>query len=44
MASTVSPTTLQAAGEKKGPPNELSKAFKAFLAAEGNMVKGFSRE
>ena len=40
MASTVSPTTLQAAGEKKGPPNELSKAFKAFLAAEGKMVKG----
>jgi hypothetical protein len=31
MASTVSPTTLQAAGEKKAPPDELSKLFKAFL-------------
>jgi hypothetical protein len=40
MASTVSPTTLQAAGEKKAPPDELCKAFKAFLAAEGKMVKG----
>ena len=40
MASTVSPTTLQAAGEKKAPPDELSKLFKAFLAAEGKMVEG----
>src|SRR5215470_14112103 len=39
MASTVSPTTLQAAGEKKAPPDELSKLFKAFLAAE-KMVEG----
>ena len=31
MASTVSPTTLQAAGEKKAPPDELSKLFQAFL-------------
>jgi len=31
MASTVSPTTLQAASEKKAPPDELSKLFKAFL-------------
>ena len=31
MASTVSPTTLQAAGEKKASPDELSKLFKAFL-------------
>src|SRR5262245_45729415 len=31
MASMVSPTTLQAAGEKKAPPDELSKLFKAFL-------------
>src|SRR5262249_16200791 len=40
MASTVSPTTLQAAGEKKAPPDELFKVFEAFLAAEGKMVKG----
>jgi hypothetical protein len=33
MASTVSPTTLQAAGEKKAPPDELSELFKTFLAA-----------
>src|SRR5262245_54967564 len=31
MASTVNPTTLQAAGEKKAPPDELSNLFKAFL-------------
>src|SRR5262249_39339618 len=41
MASTVSPTTLQAAGKKKAPVDEeLSKLFKAFLAAEGKMVEG----
>jgi hypothetical protein len=31
---------LQAAGEKKVPPEELCRLFKAFLAAEGKMVKG----
>jgi hypothetical protein len=40
MASTVSPTTLQAAGEKKAPPDELFRVFEAFLAADGKMVKG----
>src|SRR5262245_49352205 len=40
MASTVSPTALQAAGEKKAPPDELFRVFEAFLAREGKMVKG----
>ena len=40
MASTVSPTTLQAAGEKKAPAEELCKLFKAFLASEGKLLKG----
>ena len=40
MASTVSPTTLQAAGEKKAPPDELFRVFEALLAGEGKMVKG----
>jgi hypothetical protein len=31
---------LQAAGEKKAPPEELCKLFKAFLAAEVKMLKG----
>jgi hypothetical protein len=31
---------LQAAGQKKAPPEELCKLFKAFLAAETKMVKG----
>jgi len=31
---------LQAAGEKKLPPDELCKIFKAFLAAESKMLKG----
>jgi hypothetical protein len=31
---------LHAAGQKKAPPEELCKLFKAFLAAEGKMVKG----
>ena len=32
--------TLQAAGQKKVPPEELCKLFKAFLAAETKMIKG----
>src|SRR5262249_49826315 len=40
MPSTVSPTALQAAGEKKAPPDELFRVFEAFLAADGKMVKG----
>ena len=31
---------LQAAGQKKVPPEDACKLFKAFLAAEGKMVKG----
>jgi hypothetical protein len=31
---------LQAAGQKKVPPEELCKLFKAFLAAESKMMKG----
>jgi hypothetical protein len=31
---------LQAAGQKKAPPEEVCKLFKAFLAAESKMVKG----
>ena len=31
---------LQAAGQKKAPPEEVCKLFKAFLAAEGKMLKG----
>jgi hypothetical protein len=31
---------LQAAGQKKAPPDEVCKLFKAFLAAEGKMLKG----
>ena len=31
---------LQAASQKKAPPEELCKLFKAFLAAETKMVKG----
>ncbi len=31
---------LQAAGQKKAPPDELCKLFKTFLAVEGKMVKG----
>jgi hypothetical protein len=31
---------LQAAGQKKAPPEELCKLFKAFLAAESKMMKG----
>src|SRR4029434_10648757 len=31
---------LQAAGEKKAPPEEMCKLFKAFLAAESKMLKG----
>jgi hypothetical protein len=31
---------LHAAGQKKVPPEELCKLFKAFLAVEGKMVKG----
>jgi hypothetical protein len=31
---------LKAAGEKKAPPEEMCKLFKAFLAAEGKMLKG----
>jgi hypothetical protein len=31
---------LKAAGEKKAPPEEMCKLFKAFLAAESKMLKG----
>ena len=31
---------LQAAGQKKLPPEEVCKLFKAFLAAETKMIKG----
>jgi hypothetical protein len=31
---------LQAAGDKKAPPDEICKLFKAFLAAETKMLKG----
>jgi hypothetical protein len=31
---------LQAAGDKKAPPEEICKLFKAFLAAESKMLKG----
>jgi hypothetical protein len=31
---------LQVAGEKKAPPEEICKLFKAFLAAETKMLKG----
>jgi hypothetical protein len=31
---------LQAAGQKKAPPDELCKLFKAFLSSEGKMIKG----
>ena len=31
---------LQAAGKKKVPPDQLCKLFKAFIAAEGKMLKG----
>jgi hypothetical protein len=31
---------LQAAGQKKAPPEELCKLFKAFLAAQTKMLKG----
>src|SRR5262245_10049401 len=44
MASTVSPTTLQAAGEKKAPPDELSKLFKAFLQQENSATCGVPSE
>ena len=35
---------LQAAGQKKAPPEELCKLFKAFLAAETKMVKGLEEQ
>jgi hypothetical protein len=31
---------IHAAGQKKAPPDELCKLFKAFLASEGKMLKG----
>jgi len=31
---------LKAAGEKKAPPDELCKLFKAFVAVETKMIKG----
>src|SRR5262249_39870693 len=31
---------LQAAGQKKAPPDELCKLFKAFIAVETKMIKG----
>ena len=31
---------LQAAGQKKAPPDELCKLFKVFLGAESKMLKG----
>jgi hypothetical protein len=31
---------LQAAGQRKAPPDEICKLFKAFLAAESKMIKG----
>jgi hypothetical protein len=31
---------LQAAGQKKVPPDELCKLFKVFLSAESKMIKG----
>jgi hypothetical protein len=31
---------LQAAGQKKAPPDELCKLFKSFLTAESEMLKG----
>jgi hypothetical protein len=31
---------LQAAGQKKAPPDELCKLFKAFVSAETKMIKG----
>jgi hypothetical protein len=31
---------VQAAGQKKAPPEELCKLFKAFLSAESKMIKG----
>ncbi len=31
---------LQAAGQKKAPPDELCKLFKTFIAVESKMVKG----
>jgi hypothetical protein len=31
---------LQAAGKKKAPPDQMCKLFKAFIAAEGKMLKG----
>jgi hypothetical protein len=31
---------LQAAGQKKAPPDELCKLFKAFVAVETKMIKG----
>ena len=31
---------LQAAGQKKAQPDEVCKLFKAFLTAEGKMLKG----
>jgi hypothetical protein len=34
---------LQAAGEKKAPPEEMCKHFKVYLAAESKMVKGLEQ-
>ena len=35
---------LQAAGQKKAPPEESCKLFKAFLAAETKMIKGLEEQ
>ncbi|MCC6776870.1 MAG: hypothetical protein IT537_09585 [Hyphomicrobiales bacterium] len=34
---------LQAAGQKKAPPDEMCKHFKTYLAAENKMVKGLEQ-
>jgi hypothetical protein len=34
---------IHAAGQKKVPPEELCKLFKAFLSSEGKMVKGLEQ-
>src|SRR5215472_7606222 len=35
---------LQAAGQKKAPPDELCKLFKAFLTAESKMLKSLEEQ
>jgi len=44
VASTVSPQRWQAAGEKKAPPDELSKLFNAFLHRKAQTTCGVPSE